>query len=75
MIGPRHVVYRFGDCRIEFRARTSPRGRLDLGGDDLATPTRDRKLRREQPDHSSERRARLIDQMELQLEEPEIAAT
>ncbi len=33
------------------------------------------KLRREQYGHSSERRARLIDQMELQLEELEAAAT
>ena len=33
------------------------------------------KLRREQYGHSSERRARLIDQMELQLEELEVAAT
>jgi transposase len=33
------------------------------------------KLRREQYGHSSERRARLIDQMELQLEELESAAT
>lgn len=33
------------------------------------------KLRREQYDHSSERRARLIDQVELQLEELEAAAT
>lgn len=33
------------------------------------------KLRREQYGHSSERRARLIDQMELQLEELKAAAT
>lgn len=33
------------------------------------------KLRREQYGHSSERRTRLIDQMELQLEELEAAAT
>jgi multidrug resistance efflux pump len=33
------------------------------------------KLRREQYGHSSERRARLIDQMELQLEELEAAST
>lgn len=33
------------------------------------------KLRREHYGHSSERRARLIDQMELQLEELEAAAT
>ncbi len=33
------------------------------------------RLRREQYGHSSERRARLIDQMELQLEELEVAAT
>src|SRR6056297_4265609 len=33
------------------------------------------RLRREQYGHSSERRARLLDQMELQLEELEAAAT
>src|SRR6056297_3050393 len=33
------------------------------------------KLRREQYGHNSERRARLIDQLELQLEELEAAAT
>jgi plasmid stability protein len=33
------------------------------------------KLRRAQHGHSSERRARLIDRLELQLENPEAAAT
>lgn len=68
---------RFGAPRRGCRERAGVdlgRG-LDLESDDQASEAGLAKLRREQFGHSSERRSRLIDQLELQLEELEAATT